>query len=392
MDATRRGKRYPDSLSKTIPIWCCVVNRALEEIRKQSAGVTEESGEQGDEKGESGAAGGVKRGRLENETGESGPTGGVNEGKEREGSGVTAGGKGDRSWVETGEFVDASRVNKGTLQEEPDATSSVKVEDLEDETGKCISTVGVKREKSRDAGEELFAGAYESRPGCNTEYGFLSAEEPCDGALQERQLSVEEASFPLGQSRAKSRRHFDRGERQANSTPENSVVREDGCNTDADSEHHLVGGEESVDKVATQTDGFSSTGEACVIEGPEQRSSEGERIATHEPRGREGVSAIKACSDAEDEVAEGDTDVGDSRALHLPLWLSPTEKAAIESRVEGWVELLRVGLLSVRWCRSKESVPMSKIYQTQKRKILAFHDQRCQSISTKSIDLGFAFC
>jgi hypothetical protein len=394
VDATRRGKRYPDSLSKTVPIWCCVVNRVLEEIRKETAGVTgsEESGGQGDEKGESGAAGGVKRGRLKNETGELGAMGGVNEGKEREESGVTAGVKGGRSWAETGESVDAGRVNKGTLQEEPDATSSVKVGKLEDETGECISTVGVKRGKSGNAGEELIAGGFESGPGCNTEWGFLSAEEPCDGALQERQLSVEEKSFPLGHSRAKSRRHFELGDRQANSTPENSVVREDGCNTDANSTNHLAGGEESVDKVATRTDGFSSTGKACENEGPEQLSAEGERIATHEPRGREGVGAIKAGSDVEDEVSEGDTDVGDWRALHLPLWLSPTEKAVIESRVEGWVELLRVGLLSVRWCRLKELVPMSKNYQTQKRKIHTFHDQRCQSISIKSIDLGFAFC
>ena len=29
VDATRSGKLYPDSLSKTLPIWCCVVSRAL---------------------------------------------------------------------------------------------------------------------------------------------------------------------------------------------------------------------------------------------------------------------------------------------------------------------------------------------------------------------------
>ena len=28
-DATRAGKRFPDALSKTVPIWCCVINRAL---------------------------------------------------------------------------------------------------------------------------------------------------------------------------------------------------------------------------------------------------------------------------------------------------------------------------------------------------------------------------
>lgn len=29
VDSTRRGKRFPDALSKTIPIWCSVINRAL---------------------------------------------------------------------------------------------------------------------------------------------------------------------------------------------------------------------------------------------------------------------------------------------------------------------------------------------------------------------------
>ncbi|KAF8476003.1 tRNA A64-2'-O-ribosylphosphate transferase [Kalaharituber pfeilii] len=29
VDSTRRGKRYPDSLSKTIPIWCAVINALL---------------------------------------------------------------------------------------------------------------------------------------------------------------------------------------------------------------------------------------------------------------------------------------------------------------------------------------------------------------------------
>ena len=29
VDSTRRGKRYPDALSKTVPIWCSVINRAV---------------------------------------------------------------------------------------------------------------------------------------------------------------------------------------------------------------------------------------------------------------------------------------------------------------------------------------------------------------------------
>ncbi|KAI1157882.1 initiator tRNA phosphoribosyl transferase [Nemania serpens] len=36
VDSTRRGKRMPDALSKTVPIWCCVLNRVLfpEESRR----------------------------------------------------------------------------------------------------------------------------------------------------------------------------------------------------------------------------------------------------------------------------------------------------------------------------------------------------------------------
>lgn len=35
VDATRKGKRFPDSMSKTIPIWACVINRALTDVRKK---------------------------------------------------------------------------------------------------------------------------------------------------------------------------------------------------------------------------------------------------------------------------------------------------------------------------------------------------------------------
>lgn len=29
VDSTRRGKSMPDALSKTVPIWCCVMNRVV---------------------------------------------------------------------------------------------------------------------------------------------------------------------------------------------------------------------------------------------------------------------------------------------------------------------------------------------------------------------------
>ena len=29
VDSTRAGKRIPDALSKTVPIWCAVINRAI---------------------------------------------------------------------------------------------------------------------------------------------------------------------------------------------------------------------------------------------------------------------------------------------------------------------------------------------------------------------------
>ncbi|BEJ16370.1 hypothetical protein CspHIS471_0509750 [Cutaneotrichosporon sp. HIS471] len=40
VDSTRRGKRMPDGLSKTVPIWCAVVNRAIA-LRRQREGVPE---------------------------------------------------------------------------------------------------------------------------------------------------------------------------------------------------------------------------------------------------------------------------------------------------------------------------------------------------------------
>ncbi|KAL5729020.1 hypothetical protein ACHQM5_002029 [Ranunculus cassubicifolius] len=38
VDSTRRGKRFPDSMSKTIPIWTCVLNRAIAKYRKRMQG------------------------------------------------------------------------------------------------------------------------------------------------------------------------------------------------------------------------------------------------------------------------------------------------------------------------------------------------------------------
>jgi len=35
VDATRYGKRFPDALTKTVPIWCCVINRAVAQRRAQ---------------------------------------------------------------------------------------------------------------------------------------------------------------------------------------------------------------------------------------------------------------------------------------------------------------------------------------------------------------------
>ncbi|KAM5547568.1 tRNA A64-2'-O-ribosylphosphate transferase [Rosa sericea] len=35
VDATRRGKRFPDSMSKTIPIWTCVLNRSIQNHRER---------------------------------------------------------------------------------------------------------------------------------------------------------------------------------------------------------------------------------------------------------------------------------------------------------------------------------------------------------------------
>lgn len=37
VDSTRSGKRFPDSLTKTVPIWCCVINRALASCAAEEA-------------------------------------------------------------------------------------------------------------------------------------------------------------------------------------------------------------------------------------------------------------------------------------------------------------------------------------------------------------------
>lgn len=35
VDSTRRGKSMPDALSKTVPFWCCVINRAVFGVEKK---------------------------------------------------------------------------------------------------------------------------------------------------------------------------------------------------------------------------------------------------------------------------------------------------------------------------------------------------------------------
>ncbi len=33
VDSTRKGKVFPDSFSKTIPMWCCIMNRVLQYLK-----------------------------------------------------------------------------------------------------------------------------------------------------------------------------------------------------------------------------------------------------------------------------------------------------------------------------------------------------------------------
>ncbi|XP_031487051.1 tRNA A64-2'-O-ribosylphosphate transferase isoform X2 [Nymphaea colorata] len=42
VDSTRRGKRFPDSMSKTIPIWACVMNRAISRVLSSMSDLSDE--------------------------------------------------------------------------------------------------------------------------------------------------------------------------------------------------------------------------------------------------------------------------------------------------------------------------------------------------------------
>lgn len=42
VDSTRKGKRFPDSMSKTIPIWACVLNRAIENHWQRMSGAMQQ--------------------------------------------------------------------------------------------------------------------------------------------------------------------------------------------------------------------------------------------------------------------------------------------------------------------------------------------------------------
>ncbi|XP_020089262.1 uncharacterized protein C3F10.06c isoform X2 [Ananas comosus] len=45
VDSTRKGKRFPDSMSKTIPIWACVLNRAIKDLLQTMVRDSERDGE-----------------------------------------------------------------------------------------------------------------------------------------------------------------------------------------------------------------------------------------------------------------------------------------------------------------------------------------------------------
>ncbi|KAG0063666.1 hypothetical protein BGZ89_009723 [Linnemannia elongata] len=45
VDSTRKGKRVPDALSKTIPIWCATINNAVQKCALQNQAAHEDSGE-----------------------------------------------------------------------------------------------------------------------------------------------------------------------------------------------------------------------------------------------------------------------------------------------------------------------------------------------------------
>ena len=58
VDATRMGKRFPDSFSRTIPIWCCVVNRAIARWRRRQRGTVSPTGKESARRGADAERGG----------------------------------------------------------------------------------------------------------------------------------------------------------------------------------------------------------------------------------------------------------------------------------------------------------------------------------------------
>ena len=44
VDSTRKGKHFPDSFNRTIPIWTCVINRALQRMKIEQNGNNNSNG------------------------------------------------------------------------------------------------------------------------------------------------------------------------------------------------------------------------------------------------------------------------------------------------------------------------------------------------------------
>ncbi|GAQ80688.1 initiator tRNA phosphoribosyl transferase family protein [Klebsormidium nitens] len=246
VDATRRGKRYPDSLSKTVPIWCCVLNRALEEIRRE----------------------------------------------EGRGSEAKAGPKG--------------LAERGLIRESGES------EELRRDTG------GRRRSLREDEG------------------GVRSQNDESGGQSEANESAAAGFVVSLG-------------------GPATTNTDRDRCLQFGSQQDNSRG--RGQDHKKQQDD----AGEDVSLAVLSDKNLEGSELEA----GSEGGIASGAV-ETETETGEEAEKVEDWMTLRLPLWLSPTEKAAIESRVEGWVEILKTSGADLRPLAGALRKPLRPLWVSQR--------------------------
>ncbi|GBG64335.1 hypothetical protein CBR_g41536 [Chara braunii] len=274
VDATRRGKRFPDSLSKSIPIWTCALNRAVKRhrlLRRHSSSSSSSSTSScpavSSSSSSSSSLSTSAPLSISSRTGQT-------EGKKQQHD--NGGSNGDGGAAVAG--VDDGAAGAGVDEESPCMPGEVEEERAED---------GLHLRKGGN-GESINGSARVCRK--VSPKGRDAALENADG-----ETKVE--------------------------APAAAVI-------DRDLERVIFGARKgSCERHADVATAHSSSSSSSLMDSHRMAATRRRQLRGTADRDRDGYG---------DEIKDRDWDCD----LHLPLWISETEKASIAQRMDGWVDAL----------------------------------------------------